>query len=62
MSIIDKVKESLNYSKGEEILFSIIFIITLFFIFSKIKTRKTNNSRTFIEYSIIHRIFVSLFL
>lgn len=44
MSIIDKVKENLNYFKGEELLFSMIFIMTLFFIFQKTKHHKITNS------------------
>ena len=60
MSIIDKVKQNLNNFNGEELVFSMIFIITLFFIFQKAKTHKINNSTEHLLNIVLYTSFVSI--
>ena len=62
MSIIDKVKQYLYNFNGEELVFSIVFIITLFFIFSKIKKQNTNNSTEHLLNIVLYTGFLSICL
>lgn len=59
MSIIYKVKNLIQNFKGEEVLFSIIFIITLFYILLKTKHNNTSNSSEHLVSIVLYTCFIS---